>query len=357
MLNFALGPVMSPEEVLRIGAEQVPYFRTAEFSHLVLESEQLVLRFAKAPQKSRALFLTASGTGAMEAAVMNAFTPGDRVLVVIGGGFGERFARICDIHGIPHTDIRMPVGQALTQEHLAPYEGAGYTGFLVNVHETSTGVLYDMPMIGTFCRRNGLFLVADAISAFLADDIDMAACGIDMLLAGSQKALACAPGVSLMALSPRAVERVRSAYVQSLYFNLKDALLNAERGQTPFTPAVSVIRQMHARLLQIEKNGGVNAEIARTAALAADFRSRIEALPLKKVTQSPSNACTSLHPAHASAYDLFLTLKDRYGIWVCPNGGELRETVFRVGHIGALTAEDNATLVSALLDMHARGLF
>jgi len=257
---------------------------------------------------------------------------------------------------IPHTDIRLQVGQALKSEHLAPYEGAGYTGFLVNVLETSTGVFYDMPLIGDFCRRNGLFLIADAISAFLADPVDMAACGIDMLLTGSQKALACAPGISLIVLSPRAVERVNAANVRSLYFNLRDALKNGERGQTPFTPAVGTLRQIHTRLLQIEADGGVDAEVERTAALAQDFRKKIASLPFDFMSKSPSNACTPLHPRSASANDVFLTLKDHYGIWVCPNGGALRDAIFRVGHIGALTPRDNDTLISALCDMQMKGL-
>jgi len=357
MLNFALGPVTSPEAVCEIGGEQVPYFRTAEFSAVMLESERLACRFAKAPENARAIFLTASGTGAMEAAVMNAFTPEDRVLVVVGGGFGQRFAEICDIHGISHTDIHLQTGRPLTAEHLQPYENQGYTGFLVNVHETSTGVKYDMELIGSFCKRNGLFLIADAISAFLADPVDMAADGIDMLLSGSQKALACAPGVSLIVLSPRAVERVNRMQVRSLYFSLRDALKNAERGQTPFTPAVGTLRQIHARLKQIEQDGGVDAEIARTAALAADFRSKIAGLPLELVSHAPSNACTPLHPLNASANDIFLTLKDHYGIWVCPNGGALKDVIFRVGHIGALTSRDNDVLIAALRDMHQKGLF
>ena len=357
MLNFALGPVTSPEAVCEIGGEQVPYFRTAEFSAVMLENERLACRFAKAPENARAVFLTASGTGAMEAAVMNAFTPEDRVLIVVGGGFGQRFSEICDVHGIPHTDILLKTGHALTAEHLLPYEEQGYTGFLVNVHETSTGVKYDMELIGAFCKRNHLFLIADAISAFLADPVDMAKDGIDMLLSGSQKALACAPGVSLIVLSDRAVERVNRAQVRSLYFNLRDALKNAERGQTPFTPAVGTLRQIHARLMQIEQEGGVEAEIARTAALAADFRQKIAGLPLDMVSYAPSNACTPLHPLNASANDIFLTLKDAYGIWVCPNGGALRDVIFRVGHIGALTPADNDALVSALRDMHQKGLF
>ena len=356
MLNFALGPVTSPEEVCAVGGEQVPYFRTAEFSEVMLENERLACRFAKAPEGARAVFLTASGTGAMEAAVMNAFTPEDKVLIVIGGGFGQRFADICDVHGVPHEDIHLQTGHALTAEHLAAYEGKGFTGFLINVHETSTGVRYDMDLIGAFCRRNNLFLIADAISAFLADAIDMAACGVDMLLSGSQKALACAPGISLIVLSQRAVERVNSADVKSLYFNLRDALKNAERGQTPFTPAVGTLRQIHARLLQIEKDGGVDAEVARTAALAEDFRRKAAHLPLDFVSQSPSNACTPLHPRNVSANDVFLTLKDEYGIWVCPNGGALKDVIFRVGHIGALTEKDNDTLIAALDDLHARGL-
>ena len=356
MLNFALGPVTSPQSVCQVGAEQVPYFRTAEFSALMLENERLVCRFVKAPENARAVFLTASGTGAMEAAVINAFTPEDKVLIVVGGGFGQRFAEICDVHGIPHTDIHLDTGRALKAEHLAAYENQGYTGLLVNMHETSTGVLYDMDLIGSFCRRNGLFLLVDAISAFLADPIAMAAWGADMVLSGSQKALACAPGVSLIVLSPKAVERVNNAKVRSLYFNLRTALKDAERGQTPFTPAVGTLRQIHQRLCEIELSGGADAEVARTAALAEDFRKKLANLPLATISESPSNACTPLHPLNASANDVFLTLKDEYNIWVCPNGGALKDTIFRVGHIGALTPADNDVLIRALRDLHARHL-
>ena len=121
----------------------------------------------------------------------------------------------------------------------------------------------------------------NAISAFLADPIDMQASGIDMLLAGSQKALACPPGVSLIVFSARAVERVNASSVRSLYFNLRDALKNGERGQTPFTPAVGILLQIHQRLRDIEAAGGAEAEIARTAALAEDFRYKIAGLPLR----------------------------------------------------------------------------
>ena len=347
---------MSCDAVRAIGEEQVPYFRTAEFSETMKENEKLVKKFAKAPEGARVVFITGSGTASMEATVMNVFTPKDRVLVVNGGSFGHRFVQLCEIHDIPHTEIKLDMGCALTAEHLAPYEDKGYTGFLVNLDETSTGVLYDIQLISDFCHRNGIFLVVDSISSFLADPFDMAKLGVDVMITGSQKALACPPGISLIVLAPNAVERVCSREVKSMYFNLKDALKNGERGQTPFTPAVGILRQINARLREIEQAGGVESENRRMAELAADFRSKIADMPFTIVSQSLSNAVSPLHPHNVSAYDIFLRLKDEYGIWICPNGGDMAEKVFRVGHLGSITTDDNTTLVEALKDMQRRGL-
>lgn len=346
---------MSSEAVCAIGAEQVPYFRTAEFSATMKENEALMTQFTKAPEGSRVVFITGSGTASMEATVMNVFTPADKVLVVNGGSFGHRFVQLCEIHDIPHTEIALEMGHKLTAEHLAPYEGQGYTGFLVNLDETSTGVLYDINLISQFCHRNNIFLVVDSISSFLADPFNMQALGVDVMITGSQKALACPPGISIIVLAPQAVERVCSREVKSMYFNLKDALKNGERGQTPFTPAVGILRQINARLKEIEAAGGVETENQRMAALAADFREKIKDLPFTIVSQSLSNAVTPLHPHNVSAYDIFLKLKDEYNIWVCPNGGDMADKVFRVGHLGALTPADNTTLVAALNDLHEKG--
>lgn len=356
MLNFTVGPVQSSDEVRAVGAEQVPYFRTAEFSKIMLENEQLMLKFTHAPQGSRTVFLTGSGTASMDAAVLNTLTPADKVLVVNGGSFGHRFVEICQTYHIPCEEIKLSVGQALKEEHLNPYQGKGYTAFLVNVHETSTGVHYDMDLISRFCRQNDLFLIVDAISSFLADPFDMSAYGADIMLTGSQKALACPPGVSVMVLAPRALERIARSTAACYYLDLKSALKNAERGQTPFTPAVGILRQIHARLQAIEAAGGAAAEIKKVAALAQDFRNKIKDFPFEIVSESMSNAVTPLHPKNVSAYDVFLTLKDQYGIWICPNGGELKDKVFRVGHIGALTSKDNDTLIAAFKDLQNRGL-
>lgn len=351
MLNFTVGPVQSADVVRKIGAEDCPYFRTQEFSEVMLESERLVKAFAGAPEGARAVFLTGSGTASMEAAVMNVLTPRDRVLAVNGGSFGHRFCELCEIHGVRHDEIRLDVGEQIRERHLRPFDRSDgkYAALLVNKHETSTGVHYDMKLLSEFCRRNGMMLIVDNISSFLADEFDMAELGADVMIAGSQKALACPPGVSVIVMSPRALERVAKNDPRCMYFDLKDALRNQERGQTPFTPAVGTLLQINARLREIEANGGVAGEIARVKALAGDFRDKIRGLPLKVVSESLSNAVTPLSPTNGmSAYDIFLKLKDEHGIWVCPNGGELKDRVFRVGHIGALTVADNDRLIAAL---------
>ena len=352
MLNFTVGPVMSSEEVLSIGAEQVPYFRTAEFSAVMLENEKFMLEYAKAPDNSRAVFMTCSSTGSMEATVMNCFSKEDKVLVINGGSFVE----ICEIHKIPHVALELEHGKKLTKERLYEYDNQGFTGLLVNVDETSTAVLYDTMMIGEFCKKNNMFFVCDCVSAFLADPFNMAECGADVMITGSQKVLACPPGISIIVLAPRALERVANSKVRTMYFDLKNALKNQERGQTPFTPAVGILLQINERLKEIARNGGADAEVARVAAQAEDFRNKIKELPFEFVSESPANGVTSVHPTTANAFDIFLTLKDEYGIWICPNGGDMKDTIFRVGHIGALTHKDNDTLINALKDMQKMGL-
>lgn len=356
MLNFTVGPVMTSDEVCAIGAEQVPYFRTSEFSNIMFENERLMRKFAKASEDSRVVFLTGSGTAAMEASVMNCLNKNDKVLVVNGGSFGHRFVQLLEMYDIPYTEIVLDHGKALKKEMLDQYEEKGYTAFVVNLHETSTGVYYDIDMISRFCKRNDLFLLVDSISSFLADEFDMEKLEVDVMITGSQKALACPPGISAIVLSPKALKRIENSHPKCMYLDLKDALKNGERGQTPFTPAVGILRQINMRLKQIDAEGGVKVENNKIAELAADFREKIKELPFEIVSESMSNAVTPLHPTTAKAYDIFLILKDEYGIWVCPNGGDMKDTIFRVGHIGALTKEDNTTLVNAFKDLQKRKL-
>lgn len=356
MINFTVGPVQSSDEVRAIGSQQVPYFRTPEFSKIMLENEQLMLKLAEAPVGSKAVFITGSGTASMEASVMSTLTPEDKALVINGGSFGQRFVEILKTHKIAFSEIKLRAGQALTTEMLEPYDGQGYTAFLVNVHETSTGVHYDMDIISNFCRKNQLFLIVDAISSFLADDFNMSALEVGIMITGSQKALACPPGVSIIVLAPDALIRIEKSETKCMYLDLKEALKNQERGQTPFTPAVGILLQINARLKEIERKGGAIEERKRIKALATYFRDKIKDMPFELVSESMSNAVTSLHPTTTSAYEIFKILKDKYNIWICPNGGALKDTVFRVGHIGCLTENDYDYLINALKDMQNSGL-
>ena len=357
MLNFTVGPVQSSEEILEIGSEQVPYFRTPEFSRIMLENEELIKKLAKAPKDAKAVFLTGSGTAAMEATVMNVLSKEDKALIINGGSFGARFVKLCQLHGVAYEELKLTTGHGFTSKDLEKYRDSGFTCALVNYHETSTGELYDLNLLSKFCKQNNMLLIVDCISAFLADEFDMKKLNADVMITGSQKALACPPGISIIILSDRAVKRVYNNESKSMYLDLKNALENAKRGQTPFTPAVSILRQINKRLHLIEANGGINKSINSTKELASYFRAAIKDLPLEIVPDNCSNAVTALHPLKNNAYEIFAILKDNYHIWVCPNGGELKDKIFRVGHIGALTKEDYDKLLSALRQMHEQGIF
>lgn len=356
MINFTVGPVMSSDAVRAIGAEQVPYFRTEEFSKLMLENERLVKKFAHTTDDSRVVFMTCSGSGGMETAIMNTLTKEDKALVINGGSFGKRFVELLTLHEIPFTEIKLEYGKALKPEHLAPYEGKGYTAFLLQKHETSTGVHYDINLVSDFCKRNNCFLIVDTISTFLTDPFDMAKLSAGIMITGSQKALACPPGIAVMVLAPSALERVEKTKCCCQYLDLKLALKNQERGQTPWTPAVGILRQINIRLKEIDTAGGDEAEIDRTADLATYFRNKIKEynLPFEIISESLSNAVTPLHPTTQSAYEIFLKIKDEYGMWICPNGGDMKDSVFRVGHIGHLTKADYDKLIAAFLDLREK---
>lgn len=357
MVNFTIGPVSTSEEVRKIGMEQVPYFRTPEFSEMMLDNERIIRKLAKAPEGSRAVFLTGSGTSSMEASVINFLSEQDRVLVIDGGTFGHRFVELLEINDIPHTVIRPDFGCDITASQLMEYEGRGYTGFLVNLDETSIGVLYNIELISSFCKRNGLLLIVDSISSFLCDSFDMEKLGVDVMITSSQKALACPPGISVIVMNDKAVKRALEHSPKTLYLDLKLALKDGERGQTPFTPAVSILRQLNVRLRQIEKNGGADVEVDRTRKLASHFRKQLQGLPLSIVSNSLSNAVTPLMVRDGIlASDVFRILKDEYGIWICPNGGALKDKIFRVGHLGDLQFKDYDILIDAFKDLLRRGL-
>jgi aspartate aminotransferase-like enzyme len=185
----------------------------------------------------------------------------------------------------------------------------------------------------------------------VTDPIDMGSQNIDVVIASSQKGLALPPGLTMIILAPKALEKVQN--VSSMYFNFKDYLRDAGRGQTPYTPAVTIMLQLEARLKQIEKEGGVKQSIKKAKELAEYFRQSIKDLPLKAYTPYMPNAMTTLTPTDGkSAMDIVDALEDGYKVMVCPNGGAERDLIFRVSHMGDMTKEYTDVLIDALHDYY-----
>ncbi len=345
MRLFTIGPVEMLEEIKKIGSKNVPYFRTTEFSTIMLESDRLLKKFMGTAESSRSVYLTSSGSGAMEAVIMNCFSTQDKLLIINGGTFGQRFADICMIHKIPYEEIILQPGEVLTTKNFVPFEKYSFTGLLVNIDETSTGQLYDINLIAEFCRRKNLYLVVDAISSFLCDPYIMDFYGIDVTIISSQKGLCVPPGISVVVLNQRIFEeRVQYKDVQSLYFDFKSYIKNFERGQTPFTPAVGICMQM-SKALNLIAEEGLEIHLNHIAAVANDFRQKIQNLPVKIPEYPLSNAITPVVFEKNIAYKVFKVLKEKYNIMLNPTGGILHDRILRVAHIGNTDIKDNKELI------------
>lgn len=344
---FTIGPAQMYQHTVDVRNHVVPYFRTQEFSEMMLDSASLIKKFEGAEDDAEVIFLTASGSGAMEATVINCFDEHDKLLIISGGTFGERFETICTIHRIPYEVIKLGADEELTAEHFCAYDKNGFTGLLVNIDETYTGQLYDIRIISEFCDRNDMYLVVDAISSFMCDPYEAAKYNVDATIISSQKGLCLAPGLALVTLSPRMVEKVNKMGVCSLYFDFKDYIINMKRGQTPFTPAVGVCFELNDMLHVIEKQGLEN-RIAEVKGRCDYFRNKIKNLPITLPPFPLSNAISPIRFEKDIAMDFFKYLKDEKHIMVNPVGGELGKRSIRVAHVGDLTYADYDNLIEEI---------
>lgn len=338
------------QNTLEVSSKQIPYFRNEEFSKVVLETENILKDLIHAPLGSRIVFLTSSGTGAMEASVANFLRQDDHVLIINGGTFGQRFCNICERYRINYTQLKVDTAVDLTEEQLDAFSGKGITALLVNMHETSIGKLYDHKVIHNFVKKNNVFLMADCISTFLADEYDMQKIGANVSIVSSQKALALAPGLSFIVMDSTAIERCDKSAYNGLYFNIKTMLEEMNRGQTPFTPAVGILYQLYDRVKNIADYGGEKAEIERCRSNAAYFRTAIRKYPLCVPRYHISNCLTPIQLKDNQAQVLRSFLSERYKIYVNPCGGQFADKMLRVGHIGNLSLFTHEKLVKALGD-------
>lgn len=349
MKLFTVGPVEMYEKTLEVAGLQLPYFRTDEFSTVMLDIEQKLKDFTHSGVDSKAIVLTGSGSCAMEAVVNDALSSDERVLIINGGSFGQRFVKLCQIHNIPYDELKLSSNEVLTKEHFDVQHASRYGALLVNIHETSTGQLYNMKMISTFTKKHHISLIVDAISSFLADPYDMDAYGIDCTIISSQKALALAPGIAMIVMKDEFYQkRIEHKPITNLYLSIKEHVDNMKRGQTPNTPAVGIILELQARLHEIAIKGS-DEEILRIKNRAEYFRSQLEKHPKIQVPNYPlSNALTPICFPDGGAQKRYQYLKDKYAIYVTPSGGELADHLLRIGHLGNLKNEDYDNLLSKL---------
>jgi len=333
---------------MAVKSQSVPYFRTADFSTVMAEIDKMLKALLKTAPTSKCAYLTASGTGAMEAAIINLFTSKDKLLIINGGTFGKRFALICEVCGIPFEELIVNEGCALSRRHFMEFDNKGFTGLLVNLDESSTGQLYDAFLIKDFCHRNHLILVIDAMTTFLCDPFDMDHFSADAVIISSQKGLALSPGLSTVIVNEKTVEnRVNHIAPKSLYFNLKDYFSDIARGQTPYTPAIGVLLEMHDMLRNISCKG-VENHIAEISRRARYFREKAKVLCVDIPTYPLSNCLTPISFQVPIAKRVFDELKKDYGYTVNPSGGIKAEYQLRISHIGDLDLSDYDSLISAI---------
>lgn len=340
---FAPGPVPMSKKILKIGSKQLPYFRNEYFSKIVLECKKDLLTLTNAPKDSEVIFMTSSGTGAMEAVIMNLLSKDDNAIIINGGGFGQRFVDICNTHNIPNFDIKINKDENINFEGLSFFHA---NTFIVNAHETTIGKLYNLNKIGQFCKKNNLLNIVDAISTFVCDEIDMKKQHIDALIISSNKGLALPPGLGIVVLSPKAILKLQE--INSIYFNFKSYITDIQRGQTPFTPAISIILQLNKRLKELRKQTIVKAN-KKTKKLANYFRKNIKDLPFEFYVKNMPNAMTTLTPTDGKlATQIIEEFEERYNIILTPSGGDLKEKLIRVSHMGNMNKKYVDVLINTL---------
>jgi len=296
---------------------------------------------------SRDVFiLTTSGTGGLEAAVVNVLSPGDKVLSVSIGVFGDRFASIAATYGADVEKLDFEMGTAadpeIIQRRLTEDTGRAIKAVLVTHNETSTGVTNDLPAIAKVVREHGALLLVDGISSLVAIDCRMDEWGLDVLVAGSQKAFMIPPGLCFVALSERAEAAMKDAKMPRFYFDLGRAKSYLDQGQTPWTPAVPQVFQLRAGLAIIEKEG-LDGCFARHARLARATRAGVKALGLQPLADEShaSNAVTSVRkPESVAVADLRKHMLQKYGVVLAGGQGVLKNDIFRIGHLGYVGEAD-----------------
>lgn len=346
---FAPGPTPVADAISLEMARPIIHHRTREFEKILAEVREGMKWLYQTQQE--VLLLASSGTGAMESAIVNTLNAGDKVIVVDGGKFGERWGKLAQAYGLQPDIIKVTWGQAVDPREIAKrLDQGGYRAVFVQASESSTGVYHPIREIAALTRGcEDVLCVVDAISALGAMNLPMDAWGIDILIGGSQKALALPPGLAFISLSPKAWKFAETSKLPKFYFDLKKEHKNIQVNQTAYTPAISLIIGLR-KALQMLREEGLENLFARHERLAKATRAGMKALGLKLFAeQSPVNSLTAvLAPEGLDAQKVYKILQDKYNMTIAGGQDAAKGKIFRIAHLGWFDDLDMVTVISAV---------
>lgn len=346
---LAPGPTPVPESALLAMAQPIIHHRTPQFSEVFKETAEL-LRYVF-QTKQDVLMLAASGTGAMEGSITNLFSPGDEVIVINGGKFGERWGKISEAYGLKAHWITVEWGKAVDPAIVkkALDENPKVKAVLVQASETSTCVAHPIKELAALTKDRDCLLIVDGITGVGVFDLPMDGWGIDVLVSGSQKAFMLPPGLAFVALSEKAWKFQETAKCPRFYFDYKKERKNLKDNTSAYTPAVSLITGLREALLMI-KNEGLQNVFARHDRLARATRAAAAALGLKLLApDAPSNAATGVFvPEGVDGGKLVKYLRDEMGVTMAGGQDHLKGKVLRVAHLGYVDTFDTITAVASI---------
>ncbi len=354
---LAPGPTQVPPEVLLAMARPIIHHRAPEFATLFAQIRQDLKWLFQT--EAEVLTLVSSGTGGMEAAVSNFLSPGEKALFVNGGKFGERWGKLCKTFGVQATEIKVEWGQAVDPQAIAEAlkQDPSIKAVYVQASETSTGVAHDTRAIAEIVRnREQTILVVDAITALGVFDLKTDAWGIDVLVAGSQKALMLPPGLAFISVSDKAWNLADKAKNASFYFNLKKEREAQQKNQTAYTAGVSLMIGLKEVLTMLRAEGLGNV-FSRHARMAQAMREGMKAAGLSLFPkQNPSDALTVVStPDGVDGQAVYKNLREQYGITAAGGQDHLKGKIFRISHMGYIDTFDVIQALAAT-EMVLKGL-
>ncbi|MDX8411401.1 MAG: alanine--glyoxylate aminotransferase family protein [Mariprofundaceae bacterium] len=345
------GPTAVPERVLLRMAHPMIHHRTPQFSAIFAETKEMLEQVYQTGND--ALMLSSSGSGAMEAAVINLCSPGDTIIYVNGGKFGERWGKIAAKHGVKAVEIKVEWGNAVAIEDVQAALAANPNakGVFVQASETSTTTEHPIREIATLTRdMPNCVTVVDAITALGVIDMPMDGWGLDVVISGSQKALMLPPGLAMIALSDKAWAMTESATCSTFYFDLVTERKNQKKGKdtTAWTPAASLIIGLN-EVLKMMLEEGLDNLFARHAILAEGARAGVAALGMKPVSSAPATSATGAFVPDGVDGGAFVKyLRDQMGVTFAGGQDHLKGKIIRIAHLGYYDVFDICTAMSAI---------